>query len=938
MGVLLVLLASSLPASVAGAQNVSNSSLPASVAGAQNPSTLQPQTRSAPLETSYMRWTTHSELPEAPRQEVQPGLAGAFSGTINGKVVVAGGANFPQAMPWEGGERIYHSDVYVYRPGQGGRGWSNEQGSWSVLADALPEARAYGATVALEQGLLLIGGRNRHGITGEVLLMQIEPPGEQPAYTRWPDLPVPLAHMTAARVGHQLFVAGGQQQLTDGAAGNHFYVLDLQRPQNGWQPLAPWPGPPRAFAVSAAQSDGFDTLFYLFSGRNYGPDQPVEVLTDGYSYNPRLNTWTELEPPSQEGFAVMAGAAAPSGQNHILLVGGDDGERMLRYFDNERQRDRIKALLQSSGADRHSRAEPARIRELEEQLAGYERRLLEHFTEHPGFSNSILFYHTITNTLVEGSVAGAGLPVTTNLFAYDNGFLMPSGEISPGVRTPQVLYGEFTLPQLGFGRLNTVVISLYFLLLAGMGWYFSRKQRNTDDYFRGAGQMPWWVVGLSIFGTALSAITFMAIPAKSYATDWSYIVLNIGIVVVAPIIIALCIPIYRKLDITTAYEYLEQRFNAAARLVGSLSFILFQIGRMGVVLFLPAIAINVVTGLDLVLSILLMGVFSLAYTMMGGIMAVIWTDALQVVVLLGGALLAVYLIIVGVDGGLGSIVALGAEAGKLHLGDAAVDFRDSTLVTMGIAAFFTALITYGTDQTMVQRYVTTPSPKEASKSIWTNALLSIPATLIFFFVGTALWVYYSANPLELSPTLTGGDAIFPWFIFTQMPQGISGLLIAGIFAAAMSTLSSSMNSAATAWSIDIHQRLGWDRRFGGLLQARVATLVLGIAGIGVGLLMASMDITSLWDEFNRILGLVLGGLGGLFFLGLLTTRAHGPGAMVGLAVSVVVQIILSQQGTVHLMLFATTGFVSCFTAGYLASILTPHWKKECRHLTIYARF
>jgi len=249
---------------------------------------------------------------------------------------------------------------------------------------------------------------------------------------------------------------------------------------------------------------------------------------------------------------------------------------------------------------------------------------------------------------------------------------------------------------------------------------------------------------------------------------------------------------------------------------------------------------------------------------------------------------------------------------------------------------FVNLTTYGTDQTMVQRYVTTETEEKAAKSVWTNALLTIPGTLIFFFVGTGLYVFYKDNPLLLSTTITGGDSIFPWFIYTQMPPGIVGLLIAGIFAAAMSTLSSSMNSAATAYAVDIHFRFGWSNRFSGLQLARIATFILGVAGIAVGLMMAAWDIKSLWDEFQKILGLILGGIGGLFFLGILTKRATGAGALIGLAASVIVQIWFSQTGYVHLLLFAATGFISCFVIGYLASILFTKQEKDISNLTIYS--
>ena len=265
---------------------------------------------------------------------------------------------------------------------------------------------------------------------------------------------------------------------------------------------------------------------------------------------------------------------------------------------------------------------------------------------------------------------------------------------------------------------------------------------------------------------------------------------------VVPLILYLFIPFYRKLNVTTAYEYLEQRFNSLIRILCSLAFILFQVGRMGIVLFLPAIALNVVTGFDIFLCIGLMGILSLIYTMMGGIEAVVWTDALQVVILLGGAILVVIMAACYIPDGFSGIIREATVDNKFDLGSLNFDMRQSTLWTVLIATFFTNLTTYGTDQTMVQRYMTTETEKQAQKSVLTNALLTIPATLLFFFVGTVLYVYYKHNPADLSLTITDGDAILPWYIYSQLPQGVTGLLISGIFAAAMSTLSSSMNSAA----------------------------------------------------------------------------------------------------------------------------------------------
>ena len=203
--------------------------------------------------------------------------------------------------------------------------------------------------------------------------------------------------------------------------------------------------------------------------------------------------------------------------------------------------------------------------------------------------------------------------------------------------------------------LDILIIALYFILILGLGIYFSKKQKNTEDYFKARERIPGWAAGLSLFGTALSPITFMAIPAKTYSTDWSYFLFNMSVFLAVPLVVYLFIPFYRKTNIKTAYEYLEIRFSVIIRLVGSICFILYQIGRMGVVLFLPSIALNLVTGIDLFICISLMGVISLIYTLLGGIEAVIWTDVVQVFVLMGGVIISLVMIVIKTEGGFESI-------------------------------------------------------------------------------------------------------------------------------------------------------------------------------------------------------------------------------------------------------------------------------------------
>lgn len=804
--------------------------------------------------SDLIRWDTTLTLPRIGSDDSRPssGVAGAFAGMVGDALVIAGGTDFPDSV-----HKRWHGDIYRYA-----------SGDWELFPDALPAPAAYGVTVRLEEGLLCIGGCDSIACHDRVFLLTFK--AGAPRIEAYPPLPRPLAHAAGCRIGRKVYVAGGLESFDPPRTSRNLYLLDLRDPSRGWQEMPGWEGAPRAFAVAAAQSDGVDDCFYLFSGRDYLRDGAWNVLDDGYAYNPRLNRWRKLE----GRFPVMAATAAPFGTNHILLFGGRNARN-----DDTRQ---------------------------------------------------LLLYHTVTGTLCASHAPeGILLPVTTTMVQNGDRILLASGETAPKVRTPVILSGKVEGSIHRLTRLDTAVIVLYFLLLAGIGWFFSRRQKTPDDYFKGGGRIPWVVAGLSIFGTSLSAITFMAIPAKAYATNWSYLLFNAGILLVVPLIVRLFIPFFRRLDVTTAYEYLGVRFSPSVRVLCSLAFILFQIGRMAVVLLLPSIALNVVTGFDIGLCILLMGVLSLVYTLLGGIEAVVWTDALQVVILLGAAVAVLGIVCFQLPEGASALVDCAAASHKFSLGSLAFDLREPTVWTVLIATFFTNITTYGTDQTIVQRYLTTATESDARKSVYINAALTVPASLLFFLAGTALWVFYKHFPEELSVTVRDADAILPWYMSTQLPAGILGLVIAGLFAAAMSTLSSSMNSAATAFITDIYRKIR--RTDDGerlLTAARTATFVLGAVGIGFALVMASWQIKSLWDEFSKFLGILLGGLGGLFLLGMLTRRANAAGAMAGIAGSIAVQCFVARYQSVNLLLYSTTGFIACFVIGYAVSRMLPRFGRR----------
>lgn len=273
---------------------------------------------------------------------------------------------------------------------------------------------------------------------------------------------------------------------------------------------------------------------------------------------------------------------------------------------------------------------------------------------------------------------------------------------------------------------------------------------------------------------------------------------------------------------------------------------------------------------------------------------------------------------------------------KFHTFDFRFDLTVPTFWVVVLGGIAVNLISYGTDQTVIQRYLTTKDEKSAARSIWTNAVFVIPGSFLFFGIGTALFVFYKSNPQLMSPTLNNADAIFPWYIVTQLPQGVAGLLIGAVFAAAMSSLDSSMNSVATALTTDFYRRFKPDVSDHNCLRvARWLTVIIGVTGIALALMMTAWDIKSLWDEFSKVIGLFTGGLGGLFLLGIFCRRAHGVGAVVGLVASGIVQYLVKQYTEISFLLYTFTGLASCLIIGYVASIMIRVKEKPIEGLTIY---
>ena len=832
--------------------------------------------------------TEAPELPKRAQDSIAFGYAGMVGGVHNATIIVGGGANFPDGLPWKGGKKSYSDKLYVL-----------DGGKWQLSNQTLPSPLAYGASVSIPDGILVIGGENGSSTTKQVLAIKYNPVSSAIEITEYPPLPEPLAYTAAVVEDGYAYVVGGKN---DEKCVNSFYRLSLEDKKE-WEKLTDFPGSPRAVHAISVQETKDSRKLFVIGGRNQNAGKKSETLTDYLSYDLRKGVWNnEGTLLIDDKPRVLMGASAETmGSMHLMVYGGSD--EIL--FD---QLETIALELAQTQND-----------SIVAKLTAKNDKIL---SAHPGFSKEILGYNTITQKWFLYDSLPDKIPVTALSFKKDDEFFIVSGEISPGIRTPKVQKYKIAEAVEPFGAINYTILALYLLISLCIGIYFMRKQKSTEDYFVGGGRIPWWASGLSVFGTLLSAITFMAIPAKAFITDWSFFFLNITAILITPVIAFIFIPFFNKLKIRTAYEYLEDRFNYLARAFGSLSFILFQLGRIGIVLLLPSLAISIVTGIPVETSILIMGVLCILYTTFGGIEAVIWTDVMQVIVLLGGSILAVVWIMLHTETSFGEMIIYASERDKFNIANMDFDFTESTFWVVFIGGLASAMVTQGTDQTIVQRFLTSSSVKDSQKTLYTNAVLTLPATIIFFGLGTLLFIFYSEMPNALSPAISNNDSIFPWYIVRELPVGVSGLLVAGIFSAAMSSISSSLNSVSTAYCNDFHQHFRPETPDRKLLQiARIATILTGIAGVLLALWMANSNIKSLWDEFYKFLGLFTGGLGGMFLLGMLTKKANGTGTLMGLVVSALLICYISVFTDISFLMYAFFGVASCFIFGYAFSLI-----------------
>ena len=831
-------------------------------------------------------------LPALSDSTANPGVAGAFTGISGGHVIVAGGSNFSQGYPWEGGTKQFCDDIYLFSPGTDGDYTCRRLDD--IQFPASGQGLAHGVSATAGNHIYCFGGVGKQGFNRTVYSLTYTNGSVRIDSTGvLPDNFIPVA---ASVSGNDIYLHGVN------ATANLLYIYS---PSSGrWEARKACPAPRRSECpVFVRQHNGREEALYLIGGRDV-TDGKLTLFTDVWEYTPIHDTWTHkgeiLPQGDRTPVVVMAPAAIPYGSGHILLIGGDDGREFSRRFALEQ-------AIASTDAPR-----------VKDSLR---QELTRAFTEHPGFSRDILAYHAITDTWIRLGSSPEPLPAVTTALLSGDEILLPSGEITPGVRTDKILSVQIK-EHASFGWINYSVVALYLLIMLGMGFYFMRKENSTDQFFKGGSRIPWWAAGISIFATALSAITFLSIPAKAYAADWSMFMFNMSILAIVPVVILFYLPFFRKLSVASAYEYLEQRFSRPVRYIAAAFFCVFMFARIAIVLFLPSLALNAVTGIDIYLCILLMGIVTLIYCTMGGIEAVVWGDVVQGFILVGGALASLFYVIGGTEGGFSSFVSIAVEDNKFNLLDFTFDLTKPVFWVTFFGGFANQLLTYTSDQSVIQKYITTKTIGGAKKSLWLNGLLSVPVTVLFFMIGTGLYVFFKSHPELLNIGMQNTDSIFPHFMMCRLPAGMAGLLIAAVFAAAMSTLSSNINSISTVLTEDFLGNLRQKASDRSRMRfARWSGILVGGLGILMAVLLASFDIASLWDQFNFFLGLFTSGLGGFFMMGIFIKRIGTASAITGFIGSMVVLLLFNSYSNISFLLYGLIGLVSCCLIGYLSSFL-----------------
>lgn len=502
--------------------------------------------------------------------------------------------------------------------------------------------------------------------------------------------------------------------------------------------------------------------------------------------------------------------------------------------------------------------------------------------------------------------------------------------------------------------LDYIAVLLYFGAVLFVGWYASRRQKTTADYFIASGRLPGWAVAFSIVGTVISSVSFVGFPGAAFAEDWRLLVPNLTVPFVLLIVTFVVVPFYRRVVQMSSYEYLERRFGYGARVYGSIAFLILRTVDLGFTLLLTGIAVEVITGWDIRYVVVFIGLFTIGYTLLGGIEGVVWNDVLQGIVLGTGAVLILCVLLFQPKGGPLLVLSTAWQHGKMSLGDWSTGldsiFSERPTVLVFVFAGFTHFgRAYMIEQNMVQRYLLARSDAEAQRATFIGASTCVLIWIGFSLIGSCLWAYYRITGAALDPAISSKpDNMLPYFAATHLPAGVVGMILAAILAAAMQAFSADLTSIATVATQDYFARLlPRVQDQARLIFGRLAVLFGGLAAVGVALHYSASRQTAMYGVFVLLSMVLAGGTLGLFALGFLTRRANARGAYFGMAACIVftawaaatgpMKVNLKYNFPLNPLLIGLSSHLVLFVFGYLASLLPGGLRKDLEGLTVWGR-
>ncbi len=422
--------------------------------------------------------------------------------------------------------------------------------------------------------------------------------------------------------------------------------------------------------------------------------------------------------------------------------------------------------------------------------------------------------------------------------------------------------------------LVVLAITLY------LGFRFAKKQKTTENYFLSKGNFPSWALGLSLLSTLISSVTFLGYPAQGYTSNWILLVQGLMVPVVLLAVIWFIVPLFRKVIGLSTYEYFEKRFGGFARYYSSLSFIIRQFAGMGTVLFLIAVAINKMTNINPFIILSVVGFVLVIVNLKGGIQTVIWLDVFQGFMLFASGIICLLVLLLSIKGGVPEAIKIATNNNHAGFGPYDIKFTQLTLIVMIINGAFYAVQKYGTDQTVVQRYLTAKTDRSAISASLLGISLTVPIWTIFMLIGTALFVFYKQQGL---PENMKAEGVFPYFIMTELPTGIVGFIVAALISAAICSLSADLNSLAAVGVQDYYKKLRPDKSDKQYLYiSKTFVVISGLISIIIGVLYLLAGNEGVLGVIFTIYAIFSGGIVGIFLLGLFSARTNWQGVNTGI--------------------------------------------------------